>query len=235
MTTNDACQSLMSAKLAFVIAAAGRGCRVGVDKMSERLGDRTVLEMTVDAVRAAVPSVPVVAVVGPDWVEGWRTVLESDSPRTTVIVGGPRRQESVRLGVERAAELGAEIVAIHDGARPLVHSHDIRRVIDAIGDASAAILCAEIFDTVKRIDNDGIVQETLDRGSLWLAQTPQVFRVAALETAWRRQDLRHEWSDEAALIEADGGRVRCVVAEHPNPKITTPTDLELVRALIGRH
>lgn len=221
--------------LAVVIAAAGRGRRFGVDKMSERLGDLTVLEMTVDAIRAAVPSVPVVAVVGPDWVVRWRTVLESDSPRTTVIAGGPRRQDSVRLGVEKAAELGVEIVAIHDGARPLVHPDDIAAVIDSLGDGPAAILATEVSDTVKRVDRGGAVCETIDRRSLRMAQTPQVFRVAALETAWRRQDPRHEWSDEAALIEADGGRVRCVVAEHSNPKITTPADLELVRTLIGRY
>lgn len=218
-------------RLAIVVAAAGRGHRFGVDKMSERLGDRTVLETTVDAIRTAVPSAPVVVVVAPDSLEDWRTILGSDSPGTSVIAGGPRRQDSVRLGVEGVSDNEVEIVAIHDGARPMVHPEDIHRVIGALGDADAAILGESIVETVKRIDAAGAVLETVDRGSLRRAQTPQIIRVRALRRAWERQDLSPGWSDEAALIEADGGVVRMVDARHPNPKITTPADLELVRFL----
>jgi len=220
-------------KLAIVIVAAGRGRRFGADKMSERLGDRTVLETTVAALRTATPATPVVVVVAPDKADDWRGVLESKSAGIDVIAGGGRRQDSVRLGVERVAQLGAELVAVHDGARPLIHSEDVKAVVGVMGDASAAILCARVCDTVKRIGGEGLVYETLDRDHLRLALTPQVFRIAALESAWQRQDLSREWSDEAALIEADGGLVRCATAEHPNPKITTVADLEFVRMICG--
>jgi len=220
-------------QLTIVIAAAGCGDRFGADKMSERLGDRTVLETTVAALRTAIPATPVVVVVASDTLDDWRAILESDSPKTVVIAGGPRRQDSVRLGVERAVEWGAELVAVHDGARPLIHSEDVKAVVGVMGDASAAILCARVCDTVKRIGGEGLICETLDRDHLRLALTPQVFRVAALESAWQRQDLSREWSDEAALIEADGRLVRCATAEHPNPKITTAADLEFVRMICG--
>ncbi len=222
-------------KLAVVVAAAGCGSRFGSDKMSAQLGGRTVLETTVGAIRMAFPAVPIVVVVAADKVNGWRNLLESNPADPEVIGGGPRRQDSVRLGVERAADLGAELVAIHDGARPLVHPEDVGRVIDGLGEADAAILAALISDTVKKTDAGGVVVETLDRECLRLAQTPQVARITALESAWRRQDLSREWSDEAALIEADEGLVRSVSAEHPNPKITTAADLELVRMMIGEQ
>jgi 2-C-methyl-D-erythritol 4-phosphate cytidylyltransferase len=216
-----------------VIAAAGRGGRFGSDKMSERIGRRTVLETAVSALREAIPTAPMVVVVASEKLEEWRAILESDSPVTVVIAGGERRQDSVRIGVEAAADSGADVVAIHDGARPSIHPDDVERVMDSLGDADAVILAAPIRDTVKRINADGVIVETIDRDALRLAQTPQVFRVAALRDAWERQDPASEWSDEAAMVEADGGVVRSVLADHPNPKITTTADLEIIRAMIG--
>ncbi len=218
------------AKLAFVIAAAGSSRRFGSDKVSEMLAGRTVLECSIASLRKAIPDTPVVVVVAPERVTHWRATLSS----CEVIAGGPRRQDSVRLGIERAAESGAEIVAVHDGARPLVHSKDVVRVIDALGDGSAAILCCGISDTVKRVNGDDMIVETIDRDSLRLAQTPQVFRVAALKTAWKTQDPSNDFSDEASIIEANGGKVRCIMAEHPNPKLTTSGDLDLLRLMLGK-
>lgn len=197
------------------------------------IGKRTVLECSVDAVRHAIPDVPLIVVVPPSRVGFWREHLESRGSGLDVIAGGKRRQDSVRIGVERAAENGTEIVVIHDGARPLVHPDDVRRAVDALSDGDAAMLCAEVVDTVKRVDNSGFVIETIDRDSLRTAQTPQVFRVAALESAWAGKDAVAEFSDEAGLLESNGVEVRCVLAGHPNPKLTTVDDVVVVRALDG--
>jgi 2-C-methyl-D-erythritol 4-phosphate cytidylyltransferase len=218
------------AKLAVVIAAAGSSRRFGLDKLAAPLGEATVLECSIEALRSALPTAPLVVVVHEDRVDHWRATLSS----CEVIAGGPRRQDSVRLGVEKAAELGAENVAVHDGARPLVHPTDIVKVIDVLGDGAAAILAAEISETVKRIDNDGVIVETIDRDRLRLAQTPQVFQVAALKAAWRNLDPSHNFSDEASMIEAGGGEVRCVMSKYPNPKLTTSGDLDLVRLMTGK-
>ena len=220
-------------KLTLICVGAGSGRRFGSDKVSEMLGDRSVLETSIAALRTAVPEAPLVVVVAPESVEHWRGVVEANFSSVDVIAGGDRRQDSVHLGVARAVDGGAEMVAIHDAARPLVHPDDIRKLINVMGDATAAILVAEVCDTVKRVDEEGIIRETVDRGPLRLAQTPQVFRVSALEAAWRRLGLSGEWSDEAALLEADGCCVRSVVADHPNPKLTTTGDLEMARLRVG--
>jgi 2-C-methyl-D-erythritol 4-phosphate cytidylyltransferase len=214
-------------KLAIVVAAAGRSVRFGSDKLAAPLGEATVLQCSIEALRMALPAAPLVVVVAPERVDHWRDGLSS----CEVIAGGLRRQDSVSLGVERAADLGAEIVVIHDGARPLVHPSDVSRVVEALGDAAAAILCRDVPDTIKRVDDEGLVLDTIVRDSLRLAQTPQVFWVAALRRAWRKQDASRDFSDEASMIEACGGEVRTVMAEHPNPKLTTADDLEMIRLL----
>ena len=216
-------------KLAVVIAAAGRSRRCGFDKLAASLGGATVLERSVGALRAALPTSPTVVVVDDDRVDHWRYCLSS----CEVIAGGPRRQDSVRLGVEKAAELDAEIVAIHDGARPLVHPEDVTRVIESLGGGDAVILCARVTDTIKRVAASELVEETVERDRLRLAQTPQVFRIAALEAAWGRQDPTSVWTDEAALLEIAGGKVLTVISNHANPKLTTAEDLKLMRLMIG--
>lgn len=219
------------AKIVVVVAAAGRSRRFGMDKLAKLLGEVTVLERASAALREALPDAPLIVVVAADRVGHWRGVLQPQFSGLEVIPGGPRRQDSVRLGVERAKTLGAEIVVVHDGARPLIHRNDVTRVTDSLGRGVAVILCAEVSDTLKRIGTGDVITETVDRDRLRSAQTPQVFRVEALETAWRRQDLSCDWSDEAAILEADGCEVHTVLAEYPNPKLTTARDLEMVRLM----
>jgi len=221
-------------RLALVVAAAGSSRRFGSDKLAARLGRLTVLETSLAALRKVLPEALLVTVVDPAKVGAWSVVLEPEFYNTVVIAGGPRRQDSVRLGVEAVVARGAEVVAVHDAARPLVHPDDVRRVIDALGDASGVVLCAPISDTVKRVDDDGRVLETIDRRTLRLAQTPQVLRVSALRNAWQRQEMSLEWSDEAALLETSGFEIRTVIAEHPNPKLTTAGDLEIIRPMAER-
>ena len=186
------------------------------------------------ALTNALPETPMILVVEPGRVDHWDSVLGGETSDLVVIGGGERRQDSVRLGVEMAAKRGAEVVMVHDAARPLVHPDDVRWVVDALGDADSAILCAPVVETVKRVDSNGMIRETVSREQLRFAQTPQVFRVEALAAAWAGQNFDHEWTDEASMIEAGGGKVRCVMAEHPNPKLTTSGDLDLVRLMEGK-
>jgi 2-C-methyl-D-erythritol 4-phosphate cytidylyltransferase len=215
--------------LAIVIAGAGTGSRFGSDKLEQDLDGTTVLEGAVERLRSALPGVPTVVAVRSEKVERWRSVLVVDD----IVAGGKRRQDSVQAGVEAAIGRGASHVVIHDAARPMVHPDDVRAVLDAVDGVDGATLCTAPVDTVKRVAADGTVIRTLDRGGLRLAQTPQVCRVAALAAAWAACDFDLEWSDEAAALEAAGLEVRTFEAQHPNPKITTPADLELVRILLG--
>jgi 2-C-methyl-D-erythritol 4-phosphate cytidylyltransferase len=172
-----------------------------------------------------------VVVVAPDRLDAWRGTLVPDFPNALLVEGGEQRHESVRAGVLAAAELGAEIVAVHDAARPLVDARDVTAVVRALGRADAAILVAPVTDTVKRVGADGAVVETLNRQDLRLALTPQVFRVASLVEAWTLTGLDGEWSDESSFLEQSGFEVRSVVAQHLNPKLTTESDLRLMRCL----
>jgi len=219
--------------LALVCVGGGSSSRFGGDKLAASLGRRCVFASAIAALARAFPEAAIVVVVPGDRLSVWRDRLQPDFPEARLIAGGPRRQDSVRAGVELVVEGGAEVVAVHDAARPLVHPDDVRAVVAALGEASGAILSSRVTDTVKRADEDGMVVATVPREELLFAQTPQVFQTSALMDAWRTIDPVREWTDESALLEWAGFPVRCVVAAHPNPKLTTEVDLVHIRSLMA--
>jgi 2-C-methyl-D-erythritol 4-phosphate cytidylyltransferase len=219
--------------LAFVCVGAGRGVRFGGDKLVEMLGPQTVFSAALGALARAVPGSLIVVVVGEPRLEFWRHLLSPHFPQARFVVGGNRRQDSVRAGVLYAAQAGAEFVAVHDAARPLVHPEDVQAVIGAVDGASAAILTSRVVETIKRVDGHSMVIDTVPRERFRLALTPQVFRVATLLEVWQRTDPSRSWTDEAALLESLGIPVRAVLARHPNPKVTTGADLRIIRAMVG--
>ncbi len=204
--------------------------RFGGDKLAERLGASTVLECSLRRLHEAFPEAPLLVVVGRERLDFWRRELLTGYPDIIVVAGGARRQDSVRYGVS-AVPADCTTVLIHDGARPLVHVDDVRAVVDGLGDASGAILCSQVADTVKKAAPDGTVASTIPRAELRLALTPQVFRRAALERVWSEGDFDREWTDESAMVEARGLSVRLVMARHANPKLTTTADLAVLEAL----
>jgi len=187
--------------------------------------------MAVSQLRSAFPEASLVVVTAEDRLDEWRINLEPQYPGVILVAGGARRQDSVRAGVEAAAANGANVVAVHDAARPLVDPDDVRRVVEGLGNAAGAVLCQRVNDTVKRVAEDGSVVETVPRQALRLSLTPQVYRIDALRLAWRQTDPSTVWTDEAAQLEAQGLEVRAVEALHPNPKLTTAADMSVLRAL----
>jgi 2-C-methyl-D-erythritol 4-phosphate cytidylyltransferase len=150
----------------------------------------------------------------------------ADPPR---IAGGAARSESVRNAL--AAVPDADIVVIHDAARPFVTEELVRRCIDVVmGGADGAIAAAPVTDTIKEADEDGRVTRTLDRARLWSIQTPQVFRADVLRNALDG-DVAFA-TDDASLVESLGGDVRVVESTPRNFKITWPEDLERAEALL---
>jgi 2-C-methyl-D-erythritol 4-phosphate cytidylyltransferase len=130
-------------------------------------------------------------------------------------------------------------VLVHDAARPLLTAELARAVIAALandGDADAAIAAAPVTDTVKRVDATGEVSETLDREGLWAVQTPQVFRRAALQRALDvPAELLAQATDDAWLVERNGGKVIVVRSSEENLKVTTPLDLEVAELVLSRR
>ena len=150
-----------------------------------------------------------------------------------VVEGGATRSESVAAGLAVAE---AEIVAIQDAARPMVTPELFDAAISTlVGDPGldGVIVAAPVGDTIKRVDPDGLVSETVNRSELMAARTPQVFRREALERAFAAGDLTSA-TDDASLVEASGGRVATIELPGPNPKVTWPTDLDVVEALFAR-
>jgi len=197
-----------------VVVAAGSGTRFGGPKQFETLGDRRVMDWSVAVAREM--SDGVVVVLPPE-------VADKEGG----VAGGSTRSESVRRGLA-AVPKNATIICVHDAARPFANEDDFARVIDAItGGADGAVPAIPVADTIKVVDDTGQVIRTPSRGSLRAVQTPQAFRAEMLR---RAHASRGEGTDDAALVEAEGGKVVVVDGDVLNRKITTRDDLEWARA-----
>jgi 2-C-methyl-D-erythritol 4-phosphate cytidylyltransferase len=210
--------------VAAVLVAGGSGSRLGADvpKAFVRVGGRTLLEHAA-ARFAAYPSV----VVAPaDWLDAARELVECP-----VVAGGATRQESVDAGL-RALPGSAPYVLVHDVARPFVPAAVIERVLAALDGADAAIPALPVTDTVKRVAGSAVVA-TVDRTELVAVQTPQGFRRDVLVAAHAVAGGSAA-TDDAALVEAFGGRVVVVDGAPEAFKVTTPWDLLLAEAVASR-
>jgi 2-C-methyl-D-erythritol 4-phosphate cytidylyltransferase len=147
-----------------------------------------------------------------------------------LVVGGATRAESVRRGLS-AVPADADVIVVHDGARPFASRALYEAVVAAVrAGADGAIPGVPVSDTVKRVDDAGVVMATLERASLVTVQTPQAFRAAALRRAHAGDG---EGTDDASLVEANGGRVVTVAGEEDNRKITRPEDLAWARTKVS--
>jgi len=201
-----------------IVVAAGASTRFGRPKQYESLGGRRVLDWALDAARRS--SEGVVLVVGADHTDTYEP--EAD----VIVAGGATRSESVRCGL-RAVPDGVPIIVVHDGARPFATHALFDAVIDAVDrGADGAVPAVPVADTIKQVDREGVVVATPDRALLVAVQTPQAFRAEMLRRAHRTSG---ESTDDAALVEAIGGRVIVVPGEAGNQKITVPADLEWAR------
>ncbi|MGE3277974.1 MAG: 2-C-methyl-D-erythritol 4-phosphate cytidylyltransferase [Vicinamibacterales bacterium] len=222
-------------RIAVIIAAGGRGLRLGAPEPKQflALGARTLLEWSVAAFRRHPRVGEVVVVLPPERVDEPPAFLREAGPCPVVIVaGGARRQDSVRLGLARCSGR-ADIVLVHDAARPFVSDALIGRMIDAAAAHGAAIAALPVRDTVKRggpaeADGSRPVAATLPREEIFLAQTPQAFRCAVLEAAYA-QAGDADATDEAAIVERAGGQVWLVEGDPDNVKVTTVDDLAWAR------
>ena len=200
-----------------IVVAAGSGSRFGGPKQYEVLCGRRVVDWSRQALLRFCEGV--VMVVPAD------RIAHREPGAHRVVVGGDTRSASVRAGLAAVAD-DADIIVVHDGARPLAGIELFKRVIGAVeAGADAAVPGLEVADTIRSVDGG-----TLDRGRLVAVQTPQAFRAGALRAA---HEGNPEASDDAALVEANGGTVVVVDGEYRNIKITTPIDLRFAAFLLA--
>jgi 2-C-methyl-D-erythritol 4-phosphate cytidylyltransferase len=154
---------------------------------------------------------------------------------TKIVSGGEQRQDSVRHAL---AEVGpeTEIVLVHDAVRPFLTVEMIEQVVEQAAIHGAAIVALPMKDTVKQVRQDGIIERTVDRRPLWLAQTPQAFRRDWLEEAHRKAQLNNiHATDDALLVELLGRTVVVVEGSGDNIKVTRPEDLDIGEAILSRR
>ena len=215
-----------------IIVAAGSSRRMGFDKLSAKLGGRPVLQRTLEAFLAA-ETIHSVMLVCPE--ERWDLLAGMGFSKPVLRVnGGVDRQDSVANGLA-AIHSNTQLVAVHDGARPLVAPQDIDRCVAAAMEHRAATLARRVTETLKRSDADDFSAESVSREHLWCMETPQVFEIALLTQAYQNISAHGlVVTDEVSAIQALGGKVKLIESLHPNMKITTPADLALAEALIRK-
>lgn len=230
----------MEKRLAAVVLAAGQGKRMqaGCNKQFLMLGDRPVLAQTL-AVFEACPAIDQIIVVAraEECAYCQAEIVEKYQLRKVraVVAGGAERQDSVYQGLLALGE-DSGYVAVHDGARPLVTDEVIIRVLEAAEPDCGAVPGVPVKDTIKRTDEQGLVLETPPRASLWSVQTPQIFERGMLLKAY--EAAQHEGyygTDDASLVEHQGGAVRIVMGSYDNIKLTTPEDLPLAEDILRRR
>jgi 2-C-methyl-D-erythritol 4-phosphate cytidylyltransferase len=208
--------------VAAVVVAAGQGVRFGGPKQFAILNHDTVAALSVHAARSVAQRVVLVVPMNYDG---------NGEGADVVVVGGTTRAQSVRAGLAQCED--ADVVVVHDAARPMASAALFGAVVDAVTNgADGAVPGLAISDTVKRVTTQGattVVTETVARAELVTVQTPQAFRRDVLVRAHANAA---DATDDAALVEAQGGRVVVVPGEPQNVKITLPGDLSNLAPMV---
>ena len=218
-----------------IIVCAGNSTRMGgVNKILMPLGDRLVIGVTMQAFQACGSVSEIVIVAREADIPAIKAEAEAAgiTKLTACTVGGATRQESVINGVKQISK-EAQLVAVHDGARPLVKPEHIEKVIKDASVFGGATLGVPVKDTIKTV-NDGLISDTPPRKFLYITQTPQIFKrqlyFEGLDFA-----LEHglDFTDDCQLVEAIGGKVAMTTGDYTNIKITTPEDIKLAEVLLA--
>lgn len=223
-------------KTSAVIVAAGSSSRMGsIDKQMIDIDGMPVLIRTIKAFENSVLVNEIVVVTKEEKIPWLKKQLDifGIEKVTNIVSGADTRQASVKRGVEACSE-NTDYYAIHDGARPLVSTGCIDICIEDAFEYEASFPAVPVKDTIKTMDKDGFVASTPDRSTLFVTQTPQVFKADIYNEALKKAVLEgKDYTDDCQLFESVGKRVHMVPGEYTNIKITTPEDIVLAEAIIN--
>ena len=226
----------MKGKFAAVLPAGGLGKRMGgnIPKQLMVLGGKPVYRYSLETFLSMDEIAEVVMVVPADWKDHFEKEIFGDNAsehiraKMKIVVGGAERWQSVENGVNALAS-DAEFVLVHDVARPFISKEIIRDVCETLVTKGSCLVAKPAVDTIK-IAKDGCVQQTIDRNTVWMAQTPQAASIALLKKLYGRiaaEPLNFTPTDEASILEYFGESVYIVKGNNLNDKLTTPEDFEI--------
>jgi 2-C-methyl-D-erythritol 4-phosphate cytidylyltransferase len=219
---------------AAILVAAGKGVRMGTDKLWLEIAGRPVIAHTWQKFNDAKCIGKIIVVVRDGMQKNFAELAVKFHFQKSfrIVVGGTERQDSVWNGLE-ALSPKTEIVAIQDAARPCTSEALIAATIEAARETGAAVAAQQITDTIKESGDGKTILRTLDRTKLWSVQTPQTFRVEIIRraiSAARQKNL--VFTDDTAACELIGQSVQLVSSATPNPKVTVPGDLPFIETLL---
>ena len=216
-----------------IIVAAGSGARMGTETKKQFLYilDKPVLAHTIEAIESCELVRDIIIVTASEDIITVKEIIdEIESEKVSEIVsGGEKRAVSVSLGL-KAVKNDSDIVLIHDGVRPVLTSDLIERVISDASEYGAAALGVLVKDTMKTVDNSGFIDKTLNRAELVAIQTPQCFKTEIIKKAYENFD--ENATDDCALVESLGVKIKITEGSYSNLKLTTIEDLKILEALI---
>ena len=218
-----------------VIVAAGNSKRMddGIDKLAVELSGKPLLAWTISRFESTEIIDEIIVVTREDEIEKVKELTLSEGFRkvSSIVKGGEFRQQSTQNGLN-AISNDSTVVLVHDGARPLVRTSDIKRIAESAEENGAVLLALPSNESVKEVQ-DGRVTKTLPRESIWLAQTPQGFKKELLQKALSAAAKEgYVGTDEASLVERIGEEVAVVEGHSSNIKVTVSSDIGIVRALL---
>lgn len=224
-------------KASAVIVCAGNSTRMGgVNKILLPLGERLVIGVTMQAFEKCESISEIIIVARESDIPAIKAEAESAgiTKLRDCVCGGATRQESVINGV-RSISKDSELIAIHDGARPLVKPEHIEKAVRDASVFGGATLGVPVKDTIKLVD-DGLIADTPPRSQLYITQTPQIFK-RSLYFEGIDFALEHDldFTDDCQLVEAIGGKVCMTIGDYTNIKLTTPEDIAFAELLYSRN
>lgn len=220
-----------------VICAGGKGKRMLANKNKVFLNilDKPIIYHTVKCFEDHKEVDKIVIVTGEDDVLEMQQALVGMHKVASIVVGGKERQDSVYNGIKAAANISQEgIVLVHNGANPLVKYDTITNTIKEAKEHGASVAAVRVKDTIRQVSEDNFSIKTLDRKKLWAMQTPQVIKINLAMKAFNKAMKDNYYStDDVALVEYIGGKVKIVECSYENIKITTPEDIEIAENILG--
>ncbi len=228
----------MKNKIIAIVPAAGTGKRFGdkTNKPFEYLNNKPLIVWSLEVLEGMSEIYEIIPVLKDTDMEHGVEIFEqyNISKVRRIAPGGKERQDSVFQGLRLIDEKRC-MVLVHDGVRPLIESHVIREAIKQFKDCDGVVIGVPLKDTVKQV-KQGDIKKTLKRDLLWSVQTPQIFFYKPLYEAYKKARKGSFYStDDSALVEKYGGRVKIVMGSHTNIKVTTPEDLLIAELFLKQR